>query len=225
MKHLWNGFLRISLWLASIGLMIASSGVDGAYLAKLMPLGFGWLGLVLNTVSDVSSEIMMYWYGRLQMDASSAKRKGARWLLAVNGLLVGYAWLFSWRQLLPIVRQIEQGAAEWLAPLMAAFIPVALVGIGFAQALLAGRIETVKEAPKVAKSDTDVPNTAPIEQPTEIELSADELRLAILDAMLADEPPTQAQVAEQLGITRSRVSYHVAKLREAGKLNGNGRHN
>jgi len=221
MKRFWNGFLRISLWLASIGLMIASSGVDGAYLAKLMPLGFGWLGLVLNTVSDVSSEIMMYWYGRLQMDASSAKRKGARWLLAVNGLLVGYAWLFSWRQLLPIVRQIEQGAAEWLAPLMAAFIPVALVGIGFAQALLAGRIETVKEAPKVAKLD----NTPPIEQAQDAELSTDALREQVLDAMLADEPPTQAALAERLGVSRSTVGYHVKALREIGKLNGQGRHN
>jgi len=221
MKRFWNGFLRISLWLASIGLMIASSGVDGAYLAKLMPLGFGWLGLVLNTVSDVSSEIMMYWYGRLQMDASSAKRKGARWLLAVNGLLVGYAWLFSWRQLLPIVRQIEQGAAEWLAPLMAAFIPVALVGIGFAQALLAGRIETVKEMPKAAKLD----NTPPIEQAQDAELSTDALREQVLDAMLADEPPTQAVLAERLGVSRSTIGYHVKALREKGKLNGQGRHN
>jgi len=221
MKRFWNGFLKISLWLASIGLMIASSGVDGAYLAKLMPLGFGWLGLVLNTVSDVSSEIMMYWYGRLQMDASSAKRKGARWLLAVNGLLVGYAWLFSWRQLLPIVRQIEQGAAEWLAPLMAAFIPVALVGIGFAQALLAGRIETVKETPKAAKLD----NTPPIEQEQDAELSTDALREQVLDAMLADEPPTQAALAERLGVSRSTVGYHVKALREVGKLNGQGRHN
>ena len=46
--NLWQKFLKVSLWVASIGLMVASSGLDGAYLAKLMPAGWGWLGLWLN---------------------------------------------------------------------------------------------------------------------------------------------------------------------------------
>jgi len=83
----------------------------------------------------------MYWYGRLQMDASSTKRKKARWILLPVALLVGYAWLFSWRQLLPPLMQLEEQAAVWLAPLMAAFVPVSLAGIGYVQALLAGKIE------------------------------------------------------------------------------------
>lgn len=150
-KKLWAELLRVSLWLASIGLMLASSGIDGAYLAKLMPAGFAWLGLVLNTVSDVAAEVMMYWYGRLQQDASTAKRRRAKWILVIVALLTGYAWLFSWRQLLPPLRAIEQDAATWLAPLVAGFVPVSLAGIGYCMALLSGRIEKERDAERTTE--------------------------------------------------------------------------
>lgn len=141
---LWLAFLQNSLWVASIGIMLASSGIDGAYLAKIMRPH--WLGYVLNTVSDVASEILMYWYGRLTMDRSSAKRERAKWLLVVEVILTGFAWLFGWRQLLPLIAAYEgTQAALWLAPVMAAFTPVALIGIGYAQSLLAGRIEKERE--------------------------------------------------------------------------------
>jgi len=87
-KRVWQQFLQSSLWLASVGLLLSSSGIDGAYLAKLMPPGWGVLGLVLNTVSDIASEVMMYWYGRLQMDASSTKCPSLC-LLAMRGFLAG----------------------------------------------------------------------------------------------------------------------------------------
>jgi len=148
----WQSFLRISLWLASAGLMLASSGLDGAYLAKLMPVGFGWLGLTLNTVSDIVSEIVMYWYGRLQMDASKTKQRLAKWLLAPQVLLIGYAWLFGWRQLLPIMRDLEPADYSWLSMLVAGFVPVGIVSVGFVQALLAGRIEK-ERAPQPAQAE------------------------------------------------------------------------
>lgn len=148
-KSFWAQFLQMSLWGASIGLMLASSGIDGAYLTKLMPAGWAFLGLVLNTVSDIASEVMMYWYGRLQMDRSKPKRRNSRWVLLIVGIQVGYAWLFSWRQLLPPLRELEQQAAGWLSMVMAAFVPISLVGIGYVQALLAGRIE--KESDEEAK--------------------------------------------------------------------------
>lgn len=144
----WQNFLRVSLWLASAGLMLASSGLDGAYLAKLMPLGFGWLGLVLNTVSDVTSELIMYWYGRLQM-GSKTKRRLARWLLAPQVLLVGYAWLFGWRQLLPIMRELESADYSWLSMVAAGFVPVGILAVGFTQAILAGKIEKEQEPSEV----------------------------------------------------------------------------
>ena len=59
-ERAWAAFLRVSLWLVSIGLMLASSGVDGAYLTKLMPAHWGWMGLVLNTTADIASEVIMY---------------------------------------------------------------------------------------------------------------------------------------------------------------------
>ena len=161
MKRLWNRLLQASLWLASIGLMVASSGLDGAYLAKLMPDGWAGLGLVLNTMTDITSELGMYWYGRLQMDRSSNKRKRARWLLVGQVVLVGYAWLFSWRQLVPIIARVDPGAG-WMAPLAAAFIPAALVVVGYIQALLAGRIEAARNEPQVVQSEPAVEVNEPL---------------------------------------------------------------
>ena len=111
--NLWQSFLKISLWIASAGLMVASSGMDGAYLSKLMPPGWAWLGLVLNTMADITSELGMYWYGRLQADRSVVKRKRARWILGGQVILVGYAWLFGWRQLVPIVAQVTPVPTGW----------------------------------------------------------------------------------------------------------------
>ena len=160
--NLWQKFLKVSLWLASIGLMVASSGLDGAYLAKLMPEKWGLLGLVLNTVADITSELGMYWYGRLTMDKSLTKRKGAKWILVGQVILVGYAWLFGWRQLVPIVEKVDPNA-PWMAPVGAAFIPAALVVVGYIQSLLAGRIES---EPKTTVSE---PKAEPVAQPVGLE--------------------------------------------------------
>ena len=163
---IWAWFLTASLWIVSMGLMAASSGIDGAYLEKLMPLGWGILGQVLNTMSDIASEIIMYWFGRLQMDASAAKRKRAKWLLLAEFVLVGFSWLFGWRQLLPILAQLEGKDAVWLAPLMAAFTPAALISIGYAQALLAGRIEKSESEAKPAPVAAKIAKSAPIRRAT-----------------------------------------------------------
>jgi hypothetical protein len=157
----WSWFLSVSLWFTSMGLMLASAGIDGAYLTKLMPVGWGWLGQVLNTTSDIASEVIMYWFGRLQMDASPVKRKRAKWLLVAEFVLVGFAWLFGWRQLLPILTQLEGENARWLAPLMAAFTPTALIAAGFAQALLAGRIE--KSEPVTKSAQVAQPTSEPVQ--------------------------------------------------------------
>ena len=66
--RIWRAIRRNSLWIMSIGLMAASSGIDGAYMAAWMPAGAAWLGYVLNTTSDVASEVLMYWFGRLQQE-------------------------------------------------------------------------------------------------------------------------------------------------------------
>ena len=152
----WAWFLKASLWIASAGLMVASAGLDGAYLSKLMPDRWGWLGLVLNLVADVTSELGMYWYGRLRMDRSLPKRKKANGILVGQVILVGYAWVFGWRQLVPIVERVDPGA-PWMAPVGAAFIPAALIVVGYIQALLAGRIEGE------GKVDQSEPKTVQVE--------------------------------------------------------------
>ena len=147
LKWLWGA----SLWFVGFGLMLASSGIDGAYMAKLMP--WPWLGYVLNTVSDIGSEVLMYWFGRLRQYPKTTKRyKMASGLLIAEIILTSFAWLFGWRQLLPILTRIEGAqAAAWLAPVFAAFTPVSLVAVGYAQALLAGRIESEADQSKTVQ--------------------------------------------------------------------------
>jgi hypothetical protein len=187
--NLWQSFLKVSLWLASIGLMVASSGLDGAYLSKLMPDGWAWLGLVLNTVADVTSELGMYWYGRLQMDKSSIKRKRSRWILIGQVVLVGYAWLFSWRQLVPIIAKVDAGA-RWMAPVGAFFIPAALIVAGYIQSLLAGRIENDT---KVTQSE---PKQEPVVEPIELEpATMDDFR-RVLDRLGANASNLNAEQLE-----------------------------
>jgi len=149
----WRWIARGSLWIVSLGLMLASSGLDGEYMAAWMPAGGGWLGYVLNTTSDVATLGLMYWYGRLQMDASSSKRQKSKRLLIAEAIATLYSWFFAWRQLLRILPEVEQGtmrisslnweaeSAHVVAPIAAGFIPVLLIAIGYTQALLAGRIE------------------------------------------------------------------------------------
>jgi len=79
---------RHSLWLMSIGLMLASSGIDGAYMSRWMPDAWGWLGLVLNTVADISGMAIMYYYGQLiRIEAKGTKKhKLARLLLIAEAV-------------------------------------------------------------------------------------------------------------------------------------------
>lgn len=148
----WRWVARGSLWIVSLGLMLASSGLDGEYMAAWMPPRAAILGYILNTTSDVATLGLMYWYGRLQMDASSSKRQKSKRLLIAEAIATLYSWFFAWRQLLRILPSVEQGtmrvpafgemeSAHVVAPIAAGFIPVLLIAIGYAQALLAGRIE------------------------------------------------------------------------------------
>jgi hypothetical protein len=150
MQRLSLWFRDHSLWLVSLGLMLASSGIDGAYMAKWMPEGFGWLGLVLNTMSDISGMVLVYWYGRLQQDRSSRKRRLSTVLLAAEVVAVLYSWFFSWRQLRAVLPQFESQDWPWVAAAAAGFIPLLLAFIGYAQSLLAGRVEDPKPQEKAS---------------------------------------------------------------------------
>jgi hypothetical protein len=142
----------------SIGLMAASSGIDGAYMAAWMPDGAGWLGYVLNTTSDVASEVLMFWFGRLQQERKGSKKwRLSRWILAAESVIVTFSWFFGWRQLRLVMPRIEGNAAHWVAPVSAAFVPVLLVSTGYAQALREGRFEKRESASAERAQSENVP--------------------------------------------------------------------
>lgn len=134
-------FVQNLLWIIGFGLMVASSGLDGMYMARWMPPGWTWLGFVLNTTADASGMVLMYFYGRLQQDTSIKKRKLSSVLLAAEFVSVGYSWFFGWRQLLFIMPTIEPNDYKWVAPLAAGFIPSLLAFIGYAESLLVGKFD------------------------------------------------------------------------------------
>jgi len=104
---------------------------------RLWPLGY-----VLNTVSDVSGLIIMYAFGRLQQERKKSKKWRLSWaLLGAEIVAVWFSWFFSWRQLRIVLPAIEGPFAESVAMIAAAFIPLLLAFIGWAQALQAGRFE------------------------------------------------------------------------------------
>lgn len=185
-KQLYDGALNASLWIVGLGLMLASSGVDGAYMAQWMPDGWDWLGYALNTTADVCGVVLMYWFGRIRQFPKNTKRyRLGLALLPAEVVAVAYSWFFSWLRLRPIFYRIEQdppfGAAfaplyaeafvECAAFVSAGFIPLLLAFVGYAQALLAGRIEathpvqsTTQESQESAQESQEVaeaPQPAP----------------------------------------------------------------
>ena len=69
--------------------------------------------------------------------------------------MVAFSWFFGWRQLLMVLPQIEGGAATWVAPISAAFVPLLLAATGYAQALLAGKFgEPVESKTESETSET-----------------------------------------------------------------------
>jgi len=175
-----NWVLVNGLWFVGFGLMLASSGIDGAYMARWMPVGWEWLGYVLNSTADVSVMVLTYFFGRLQQDRAKAKRKLSVIVLGGEAVGVFFSWFFSWRQLLIVLPAVEPVDYLRIAPIAAAFIPLLLAFIGYAESLLAGRFET-SEQPKATSEQSKAtiekpvvhtePKTKPMAQPMEISLN------------------------------------------------------
>ena len=155
MSRLWTAIKHKSLWIMSIGLMAASSGIDGAYMAAWMPDNVPWLGYVLNTTSDVASEVLMFWFARLQQERKGTKKWRLSWaILPAEAVIVLFSWFFGWRQLRLVMPRIEGASAVWVAPVSAAFVPLLLVTSGYAQALLAGKFENASQSTASASQST-----------------------------------------------------------------------
>ena len=152
MKTLGLWLRNNSLWAAALGLMVASSGLDGAWLAKMMIPGQGWMGYVLNTTSDLAGLILIYWFGVFRQSPKNTKRyKLALILLPAEIVAVAYSWYFGYMQLLLVLPAVVGADAKQVALVSAGFIPLLLAFIGWAQALLAGKWD----APHTAKTTTD----------------------------------------------------------------------
>ena len=138
---MWEWVKKNSLWLVGLGLMLASSGLDGVYISRWMT-GAPWLGFVLNTMSDIANLTLMYWYGRFRQSPKGSKRyRLAAAMLPSEIIAALYSWLFSWRQLRAVLPAVEPEHWRWVAPVAAGFIPLLLAFVGYAQSLLAGKLD------------------------------------------------------------------------------------
>jgi hypothetical protein len=138
---MWEWVKRNSLWLVGLGLMLSSSGLDGVYISRWMT-GAPWLGFVLNTMSDVANLTLMYWYGRFRQSPKGSKRYRLAGAMLPSEIIAAlYSWLFSWRQLRAVLPAVEPEHWRWVAPVAAGFIPLLLAFVGYAQSLLAGKLD------------------------------------------------------------------------------------
>jgi hypothetical protein len=164
------------------GLMLASSGLDGAYMTLLMPqhvliarwtVSFAWLGLVLNFAADGTDLYLSYRIGRLMNTRDTVKQWGAVILLAL-GLLVaaGYSWYFSYLQLrrvLPAFEVGEVGDVDRTARIIAGFIPALIVILGLEDGLshFSSKrfLETGEEQPAISELKPDKSEPEPLRCP------------------------------------------------------------
>lgn len=209
MKTFYRWARENSLWLVSIGLMLASSGLDGVYMGKWMPIGWAWLGLVLNTMSDVGNMVLMYWYGRLkQQPKGSLRYRLAGALLPAELVAILYSWFFSWRQLRAILPGIEPADWRWVSAVAAGFIPLLLAFIGYAQSLLAGKLEIERAEPMGERAIVAKPA---IERAT-IPLIAD----------VSESEP--AYCCDSPGCSRTFATQAALNAHKRAHTNGNHRH-
>jgi hypothetical protein len=125
--------------------MLASSGLDGTYMARWMSVGWGWSGYILNTMADIAGMVITYQYGCLQRKRDDDKKVKSRRLLVAEWIAVGFSWFFSWRQLRMVMPAVEPDSWQWVSPISAAFIPLLLAYIGYAQSL--HETATIKNEP------------------------------------------------------------------------------
>jgi hypothetical protein len=69
-------------------------------------------------------------------------------LLPAEIVAILYSWFFSWRQLRAILPAVEPEAWPWVSAVAAGFIPLLLAFVGYAQSLLAGKLETETVEPR-----------------------------------------------------------------------------
>jgi hypothetical protein len=234
--RLYIGFIYVLSFLV----MLASSWIDGTYLSKLTSWAFA--GYILNFVCDGGSLLLSRIYSevRLHEIKTSKRYKLARGLLWFELAAVAYSWLFSYRQLRPLVWAVETRpvilellpktknaawAIEAFTLVIAGFVPVLLAGFGYAQAVLSEK-DTATEPETQAqpeRSAATAPETEP--QRPETEPQPDELPEYAVEtvAYFAHNPgATYTEAAAALDCSPRTVSNHMKRAETAGVAHRNG---
>jgi len=141
-RKAWLWLLGASLWLSGISLSVFSSGLDGEFLAGLLP--WRWMGYALNFAGDLSGEVLMYQFARTQREERHGSKKWRlSWVILVGSVLsMWYSWFFSWLQL----RLVMVNQPAWIPAVSAAFVPCLLGIIGYTQALVESKIGRIDHA-------------------------------------------------------------------------------
>lgn len=232
MNKMFYKIKQNSLLIIGLGLMLASSGIDGAYLTRIMPSGFFWLGLILNTTADLGGMVLTYYYGLLKRVSpkGSRKYKMTNILLGAEIFAVFYSWFFSWRQLLIVMQSVESADYAWIAPIAAAFVPGLLAFIGYTESLLT-EDETNETGAKVARKVTEVSrNDAQVSQvetkPETKPFQHNETSKVIFETFANNPHATKTEVAKVAQVSRTTVNNYLQQMEVAGLLrisdNGNG---
>lgn len=139
-KKAWLQVLNNSLWVSSLAISIFSAGIDGEWLSKMQPLP--WMGYALNFVGDLTGEVLMYQFGKMQKQSSkNSKRWKASWFILFGSLItLWFSWLFSWRQLI----EIMPDQPVWIPFVCAMFVPLMLLSIGYTQAIVESKLEQME---------------------------------------------------------------------------------
>ena len=140
-KKAWLTILNYSLWIASIGLSVFSAGIDGEWLSHLQP--WPWMGYALNFTGDITGEVLMYQFCKMQRTYRHGSKRWRLSFVILGGALVSlwYSWLFSWRQLMVVLA----GQPQWVAALVAAFVPALLGFIGYTQAIVEVKLDKIED--------------------------------------------------------------------------------
>jgi hypothetical protein len=130
MKALHSWIKKSASTLIGVGLMLASSGLDGVYMSMWMPSGWAWLGFVLNTMADISDLYLGHRAGRLIRSKDPIRRWGALAVFAGQLIAIIYSWFFGFRQLLRVFEVLEPTNTRALAFWAAGSIPLLLAVLG-----------------------------------------------------------------------------------------------
>ena len=237
----WIG--KNAFFLVGILLMLASSGLDGEYLAQVMPVPI--LGYVLNLAADIADMAFAFKYQRLQRSRDETKRKAARMLIVGQAIATAYSWFFSWLQLRTVMTTVEPTDWMWISPIAGAFVPLLLIFCGIGQALEDTRASDLRQVSvRSEQLPTRGEQVSPIAEQlfTQDEHMSEQVsmpggqvspivrltdrQIAILAAIVDDPQVSNTQLSAQLGVARSTVARDLSSMSGMGVVargaNGDG---